>query len=588
VLPQNQKDFVAISTGYAEGVIAGSIPACRYVKLACQRHLDDLQRTSFEWHFDPLKAARVCKFIELLPHIKGKWATKTIVLEPWQIFILTVVFGWVGADANRRYRTVYIEVPRKNAKSTITSGAALYCLCENEPGAEVYSAATKKDQAKIVWEVAQRMVRKTPGLRRRFGVDTSAGSIFVEDRAASFVALSSDEDGLDGLNIHFAGVDELHAHKTRAVWDVLDSGTGSRLQPLIWAITTAGSNRNGICYEQRAYVINILTGLLEDERYFGIIYTIDLPEKDADGNDVPGDDWKTESAWRKANPNYGVSVLAADIKALAKKAIQSARSQNNFLTKRLDVWVNAEAAFYNIAAWIKCARPLLTLKDFEGEACWIGLDMSSKVDITAKVRIFKRMEKDLVKDRDGELRTIEQVHYYVFAEHYLPEDALESQENINEQHYSEWHRKGVLTLTSGAAIDYATIEDGIREDRRRFKVQEIGYDDWNAAQLGQRMEAERAPMVVVAMQAKHLSDPMKFSDALILSGLLHHDGDPALTWQMGNVVSILDRNDNTFPRKEKPEKKIDAPVAMITALARLLAQAPKKKSIYSTRGIIRL
>src|ERR1017187_661235 len=787
------KDFVAIGRKYAEDVVSGVIPACKYVRQTCQRQLLDLVRTPFAWNFDLAKAERVCRFIELLPHIKGKWKTKLIVLEPWQIFILTTVFGWVDADGNRRFRTVYIEVPRKNSKSTITAGVALYCLCENEPGAEVYSAATKKDQAKIVWDVAKRMVQKTPGLRRRFGVDVSASSIFVESRAATFVPLSSDEDGLDGLNIHFADLDELHAHKTRAVWDVLDSATGSRTQPLIWAITTAGSNRNGVCYEQRQYVIDILSGAHEDDRYFGIIYSIDsevhsavlpffvaverviedcncglvthtlinrsLLEECADvamgiggdstskrraqttaisqgrsrptdcaqhatesgclktiqnytqdtrinrdggsqntqdaqqrqsengyrgipntaqsqtigaeitelhrksssasgpskkGNalfvegltgqhyawitttllerlggysagsailasayletlrqiyfahsatckvrdldftndgliaDLDPDDWKLEATWRKANPNYGVSVLPADVAALARKAIRSARSQNNFLTKRLDVWVNAENSYYNIEAWIRNRRPV-TLADFERQPCWIGLDLSSKIDITAKARIFKRTERDTIKGKvPGTFIQIDQVHYYVFCEHYLPRDVLDSPENANEQHYSDWHQLGVLTLTPGSAIDYNTIEEGLREDRKRFRVLEVGYDRWNAAQLAERMEAEGLKMMDVPQQTKYLSDPMKTSDALILSGLLHHDGDPALQWQIGNVMSIPDQNGNEFPRNNPPSNKKDAAVAMITALARALSQMPKKKSVYSSRGIFTL
>jgi phage terminase large subunit-like protein len=557
---KSSRDYPAIALQYATDVLSGAIPACKWVRLACQRQLNDLKRKTseaFPWHFDPEKAAHVCRFIELLPHIKGRWKTKTIHLEPWQVFILCTIFGWVDADGNRRFRTVYIEVPRKNAKSTLTSGVALYCLCEGEPGAEIYSAATKKDQARIVFDVARRMVNKTPGLKRRFGVETDKRHIFIEDGASEFLPLSSDEDGLDGLNIHFVSVDELHAHKTRAVWDVLDSATGSRLQPLVWAITTAGSNQQGVCYEQREYVVKILRGAHEDERYFGIIYSIDLPEKQADGTVTPGDDWRTEAAARKANPNYGVSVLAADIAALVKKAIASARSQNNVLTKRFNVWCNASEAYYNIEAWRKCARPDIGLSDFEGEQCWIGLDLSSKTDVAAKARLFKRTEKDTIKGKE-----IEQVHYYLFMEFYLPESVLESDENYNCQHYTEWSESKRLTLTPGAAIDYATIEDLVKEDCRRFDVQ--------AEQLRQNLEKEGIPMVENIMGVRTMSEPMKTSDALILAGRLHHDGDPAMAWMMGNVIGVLDHKQNVYPRKLKPENKIDGPVAAIMALGLVL------------------
>lgn len=562
----SNRDFPAIAAQYCADVLSGAIPACKWVRLACQRQVDDLARTDWEWRYDAEKAARPCRFIELLPHIKGKWKTANLRLEPWQIFIICTVFGWVDADGNRRYRTVYIEVPRKNAKSTLTSGVALYCLCEDEPGAEVYSAATKKDQARIVFDVARRMVSKTPGLARRFGVEVEKGKIFIDAAAKEFKPLSSDEDGLDGLNIHFCSVDELHAHKSRAVWDVLDSATGSRTQPLIWAITTAGSNQQGVCYEQRKYVIDVLNKRHEDDRYFGLIYSIDLPEKDADGAVIPGDDWREPETWRKANPNYGVSVLAPDIAAMARKAMQSARSQNNFLTKRLDVWVNAAEAYYNMEAWRKCLRPV-TLADFEGCECWIGLDLSSKVDCTSKVRVFRRFEKDTIKGVE-----IERPHYYAFAEHYLPDACLESDENANQQHYSEWHAAGQLTLTPGPAIDYPTIEDLLKEDLRRFDVQAIAYDPWNATQMSQRLMAEGAPMMENRLGVQTMSEPMKSSEALILGGMLHHDGDPVLGWMMGNVVAKEDLKTNVYPRKEKPESKIDGAVALIMALGQVLRQ----------------
>jgi phage terminase large subunit-like protein len=540
-------------------VLAGKIPACKWVRLACQRQLDDLARPSSNdwlWRFDRKKASRVCAFIELLPHIKGKWATPQIRLEPWQIFLLTTVFGWVGPDGNRRFRTVYIEVPRKNAKSTLTSGVALNCLCEDEPGAEVYSAATKKDQAKIVWGDARRMVQRTPGLRRRFGVETHAHDISVEDRAAKFIPLSSDEDGLDGLNIHFAAIDEVHAHKTRTVWDALDSGTGARSQPLIWAITTAGFNREGICYEQRTYVTRLLDRSREDERYFGIIYSIDLEEKDEAGNVIPGDDWTTEQAWRKANPNYGVSVRSEDIAALCRKAQASAQSQNNFLTKRLNVWVSSETAWFNMAAWRKCRREV-TLEEFEGQPCWLGNDLSSKTDATSKARVFRREEKD-------------GAHYYVFGTHYLPEEVVEEGLNTNCSHYAGWAREDRIVLTDGAAVDLDKVEDDIREDLRRFDVQAVAYDPWNAAQMAGHLLAEGAPMVENRMGVQTMSEPMKTLDALIVSQRIHHDGDPVLTWMLSNVVGHLDAKSNVYPRKERPENKIDGAVALIMALGRAI------------------
>ncbi|MEG7521943.1 MAG: terminase large subunit, partial [Chromatiales bacterium] len=238
------RDYLAVANEYAEQILSDTIPACRYVQQACQRFIDDLSREDFAYTIDPAKAHRACQFIELMPHIKGKWSGKSIILEPWQVFLLVNVFGWVDSKGLRRFKTIYTEVPRKNAKSTLSSGVALYLLsADAEAGAEVYSAATTRDQARIVFADAKRMVERSEGLRRRFGVGTSAHAIYVEDSASSFKALSRDQGGnLDGLNIHAAIVDELHAHKTRDVWDVIETATGAREQPLLWAITTAGFN----------------------------------------------------------------------------------------------------------------------------------------------------------------------------------------------------------------------------------------------------------------------------------------------------------------------------------------------------------
>jgi phage terminase large subunit-like protein len=402
------------------------------------------------------------------------------------------------------------------------------------------------------------MVQRSPGLQRRFAVQTHAHDITVEDRAAKFVPLSSDEDGLDGLNVYFAAIDELHAHKTRAVWDALDSGTGARQQATIWAITTAGFNREGICYEQRTYVTRILSGAVSDDRYFGIIYSIDLPDKDADGNEIPGDDWTTEAAWRKANPNYGVSVRPEDIAALCRKAQASAQSQNNFLTKRLNVWVTAETAYFNVAAWRRCWREM-SLDEFEGEQAWLAADLSSKVDIASRVRLFRR------EDEKG-------AHYYVFACHYLPEDVVEEGLNTNCSHYAGWAREDRLQLTDGAAIDLDRIEDDIREDLRRFSVSAVAYDPWNAEQMRQHLEKEGAPMVENRMGVQTMSEPMKTLEGLINNNRIHHDGDPVLSWMLSNVVGRLDAKNNVYPRKERPENKIDGAVALIMALGMAIRQ----------------
>lgn len=548
-MAKEARNHVALAQKYASDVLSGAVPACKWVRLSCQRQADDLEKAKgkdFPYRFDAAKAAvRVAKFIEKQPHIKGEWAGKPIELEPWQLFALTVAFGWVHKVTGlRRFRTVYIEVPRKNAKSTMTSGVGLYMLtADGEAGAEVYSAATSREQARIVFNDAQHMARRGESFRKHFGVEVGAHSIHVLSTASKFQALSSEDNSLDGLNIHAALIDELHAHKTRAVYDVLETATGSRRQPLIWCITTAGSNRAGICYEVRTYLTKILEGVAQDETFFGLIYTID-----------DDDDWQSEDSWRKANPNYGVSVKPDDMARKCAKAMQMPSATNNFLTKHLNVWVNADTAWMDMRAWDRCKDESLSPEQFAGCPCWVGLDLASKTDMAARMLLF-------VRDVDGEQ------HYYAFGRYYLPEDAAEYGRNSQ---YSGWARDGRLVLTPGGVIDFAYIEDDLREASSMFELREVPYDPFQATQLSTRLASEGFPMVEYRPTVLNFSEPMKELEGLVLKGRLHHDGDPVLAWMMSNVVAHLDTKDNIYPRKERPENKIDGVVALISALGRAI------------------
>lgn len=574
-------DYVEIARRYCEDVLAGDIPACKWTKAAVRRHLDDLARSAADvtwpYAFSVDRAEHICKFIELLPHIKGdEWAGKPIRLEPWQVFILVVVFGWLTRGTNyRRFRTVYIEVPRKNAKSTLSSAVSLYMLtADREAGAEIYSAATTQKQARIVFDDARMMAAGSPKLRARFGVKVYKNSIscsFQEQRGDTvveinslFQALSAEGSTLDGLNIHFASVDELHAHKKRDVFDVLETGTGSRRQSLLWAITTAGSDTAGICYEQRKYVVRVLNTVLrrhegmgypikgtflEDETYFGIIYTID-----------DDDDWTKPECWAKANPNYNVSVYPDDIKRLADKAIRVPSARSNFLTKRLNKWVAAADAWMDMLAWDKCADPTLKPEQFRDDPCWIPLDLASKKDIAEKGRLFTRN----IDGRD---------HYYYFGTHYLPELAATDESNSQ---YAGWVHEGWLKTTPGNITDYDVIEADIIADAEQFNVIEVPYDPHQATQLSTHLMAKNIEMVEVKPTVLNFSEPMKEFEALVIDGRFHHNGDPVLTWMVGNIVAFRDNKDNIYPRKESEEKKIDGGVAIIMGLARAITGERKQ------------
>lgn len=534
------------------------VRACKWVVLAAQRHLTDLKRKRFKYRFDEAKGARICRFIELLPHTKGEWAKKKllITLEPWQIFILVVTFGWVDAQGRRRFKVTYKEIPRKNAKSTISSGVGLYMLtADGEGGPEVYSAATTKDQAKIVWRDAQKMAQKCEGLQRRFGVATAAHSIYTSD-GGTFLALARDQGGnLDGLNTHCGIIDELHAHKTREVVDVIETSTGARSQPMLWQITTAGFNLSGICYETRSYTQKVLSGVIKDEEHFGIIYTID-----------EDDDWADPSSWAKANPNWGISVNPEDIARKGNKAIKTPAARSNFQTKHLNVWVNASVAWMDMKAWAAGADESLSLEQFRGAKCWAAVDLATKTDVAALHILFRR--EDI---------------FYSFSRFYVPQSAVEGEENA---HYAGWAAEGHLIVTPGNVIDQNRIQEDVRGLAADHDLQVLGYDPWQANKFATELAEEGLPVDEYRMTVQNMSEPMKEVHAQVVQGKLRHTGCPVMTWMMSNVVAHTDAKENIFPRKENPKNKIDGPVAAIMAMGEYLSGAEDQDSVYEERGLL--
>ena len=567
---------------YAAEVVAGRIPACKWVKAACQRQLDDLaQQSDPDWayEFDPAAADRVCRFVELLRHVKGKWAGQHIVLEPWQLFSLVCVFGWRRrADGLRRYRSVYEEVPRKNAKTTKLAAVGLYMLlADGEWGAEVYSAATTRDQARIVFDIGSQMARMDGEFRGHFALEVLTNSLIVRDTASKMVPLSAEGQSLDGLNVSCALIDELHAHKTRMVHDVLDSGAGARSQPLLWKITTAGSNRAGVCYDQRIYLTKLLNTVLrrhdgmgykvegeaaQDEAYWGIIYTLDAEDDPLD-----------EGTWQKANPNFGVSVDPDDLRRMASVAKVQASALNEFLTKRLNVWVNADSAWMNMLRWDACADTRLKESDFLGEPCWIGLDAAYKKDLFAKVKVFWR-------GRD----------VYAFGRYYMPHDATQA---VGFEQIAGWVRDGWIRTTPGDTLDIEVVreellgggESGREGDIQRFEVRELAFDPFQLTQFATELMAEGVPLVEVRATVLNFSPAMKELDELVQGGRFHHNGDPVLAWAISNVVCHTDAKDNIYPRKDQREKKIDPAIALIMALCRALANEDRS-SVYEERGVM--
>lgn len=533
---------------YMRGVVAGVIPTCKWTQLAVQRQIDDLAREQSDdwpWVFDQARAVRPCEFIELLPHIKGKWARARNLIElmPWQSFILTTIFGWVHRDTGlRRFRDVYLEIPRKNAKSTLSSGVALFMLtADGEPGAEVYSAATTKDQARIVFDDAKQMAERTPDLRTYLGVAILQHSITVAHTASSFKPLAAEGSTLDGLNVHFTVLDELHAHKTRAVYDVIDTARGAREQSLLWNITTAGTDLSGICYERRTYTTKVLERVIDDHSTFGIIYTID-----------EGDNPFIESSWAKANPNWTVSVLREDMEAASRNAENSESSRNNFFTKRLNVWVNGESAWMDMVAWAKCADPHTHMHDFAGEQCWIGLDLAQKKDFAALCLVFRRGDT-----------------WHVYTRLYLNELAVQESGNA---HLSGWARAGHVQVTDGDITDFDVVAEDLRNYCRLFDVQEIAFDPALSMYFAGKLIEEGLPLVEITQRAMFFTPPLIQVENLVHEKKLKFDGNPVMTWMVSNlVVKVSKFNELRSPTKERAENKIDGPMAMLMALGRALS-----------------
>ncbi len=465
--------------------------------------------------------------------------TRTIVrVEP----IASVPVKCIEVDSpSRLYLAGESFIPTHN--SALSSALALYMLAaDGEGGAEVYSLATTRDQARIVFGDAQTMARQSAGFRTRFGVGVGAHNLHVLARGSKFEALSAEGSTLDGLNIHFGCIDELHAHKTRTVYDVVETGTGKRDNSLLWVITTAGSNRSGICYEIRTFVTRLLDGVLADDSQFGIVYGLD-----------DGDDWTLEESLIKANPNWGISVRPEVLLPLQAKAMQMPSAVNNFKTKHLNEWVNADTAWMDMRSWDRCADQGLDIESYAGQPCWIGLDLASKTDIAALLLVFAHLEID-----GG---------FAVFGRYYLPEDTVHATGNSQ---YPGWMGSGRLTVTPGNVIDFSWIEADLVDFASRFAIQAVAFDPFQATQLSTRMLAEGLPMIEVRPTVLNFSEPMKTLEALVLQGKLIHDGDPVLGWMVSNVVAHLDAKDNIYPRKERPENKIDGIVALIMALSRAI------------------
>lgn len=541
-------------------MVDGETPACKWVIAACRRHLDDYAKSeadeSYPWKFDNQSAKEVCDFIQLLPHTKDDFEYRaarqeTIKLEKWQLFVTCCLFGWVARRAKNktyRFREAYVEVPRKNGKSTWAAGIGLYKFAaDGEHGSEVYSGATSEKQAWEVFRPARLMAARTPDLLEHYGITVNAKSLTIQENGSRFEPVIGKPG--DGSSPSCAIIDEFHEHTTDDLVGTMRTGMGARRNPLLFIITTAGSDRSSPCYQRHLDVKQLLKGGYKDERLFGIIYTID-----------DGDDWRDPEVLKKANPNYNVSIEPEGIERDLQNAVQSARLQNDFKTKRQNIWENAAAAWMNMAAWDKCKDPNLKIEQFLGDRAWVGLDLANRIDLASKVLLFRRT----IDEKD---------HYYIFVTNYLNEGALETAHNAG--HYRQWASENKLVVTPGSMTDHKWIATDLISDGKRFNLVEVDHDPYGADSLIGFLQADpqwsqHCEFVKIDQNVGNLSPAMKYVEGLVLDGRLHHDGDDILTWAFSNVTVKPDRNDNIFPRKERDANKIDPATAVFNVMCRAM------------------
>jgi phage terminase large subunit-like protein len=571
---------------YARSVATGKTLACKWVRLACQRHIDDLGRAKtavFLYRFDPKKAEKPCCFIELLPHTKGKWASKreTIKLEPWQCFKTVCLFGWVRKqDGLRRFRTALILEPRKNAKSTWAAGIGLYMLCaDDEHGAEVYSGATSEKQAWEVFRPARLMAQKTPALLSAYGLSVNASNLHILGNGSRFEPLIGNPG--DGASPSLAIADEYHEHDTDVLVDTMVTGMGAREQPLMLIITTAGDNLAGPCYGAVLEAQKMLLGSVPNDELFALMYGVDLPSgKVGEDGYEPGDDWTSEAALRKANPNFDISVGGDFLRSRQREAVNNPRKAGIFKTKHLNMWVQSRAAYFNVQRWIESAQPDLKLEQFANQPCRIGMDLASKIDIAA-LEILFQLDQCSCPAAD---RLMEAGYTFArFGKYFLPEVTIDEPEN---EHYRGW-RDEWITQTDGQMIDYNEIKETILDIRSHHQLEEVAYDPHQAMMMVSELMSEGIPVIEVRPLVLNFSEPMKHIDGLIRSRQIAHDGDPVFTWMLSNVVAKPDGKDNVYPRKERDENKIDGPVAQMMAMARFMTMEGGP-SVYETRGLIEI
>jgi phage terminase large subunit-like protein len=561
---------------WCDGVLDGTIPACRWTRLAVERHYRDLE-TGHERGLchNPQAAQLWADFFLCLHHFEGDFAGRPIELDPWELFIIWNVFGWMRADGTRRFRKAYNEIARKVGKSTFAAGIGLGgMIIDGEGGPQNYSAAVDKQHARhVLHSKAEKYVRRSPSLRHRLNIAKTTGRISFDLNDGYYEPLGKDSDVGEGFNPHITLFDELHAHKTREMYDVIDSAHGARSQSLDFIITTAGFDQSCFCYtEIRDYVCQVLQGIIEDDEWFGCIWTID-----------DDDDWKDESCWPKANPQSYFDTQIDDMRRMARAAVQKPAALNNFLTKRLNVWTTQKIKWVNLDEWKK-SPPIVAASELRGKACFSALDLSANIDLTGMVHLFPLGDD----------------HLTIVPRFWIPADRIRDRERRDAAQYEAWVREGYITATPGNVIDYKVVIADIQRDFDQFDVQKLAYDPWGPAEairqdlIDDGMAADK--MVVFRQGYASMSPAMKTLERLYLDGKIHGLNHPVMLWMASNVQARMDPAGNVKPDKSANRqggvgtttKRIDGFVCLVMCTGIWSTVEPAKPSVYKTRGLLTL
>lgn len=518
--------------------------------------------TAGDCTFDEATAQRALDFFpQCLTHVKGEKALAPFVLEPWQQAIIANMFGWKRPDGTRRYREVFIYVPRKNGKSAMLGGLVCYVLfCDGERGAEIYSAAADRDQAVLVFDQAKGMILQEPELSSRAKIYATYKSVVNDAMGSTYKAISAEAHTKHGYNTHFAVIDELHAQPNRELVDVITTSTGARRQPMIVYITTADYARESICNEKLDYACKVRDRTIEDPSFLPVVY---MAPKDSD--------WKNPATWFQANPNLGISVSEEYLRRECKRAQEVPGYLNTFLRLHLNMVTQADVAWLDMSKWDECGETF-DEEMLAGRDCYCGLDLSTKLDITAASYVFPPTEDD--------------PKWRLVVDCWLPKDNALIKEKKDGLPYDQWSKLGFIHLTPGNVIDYDYVKSSIIDRAKQFRVVQIGFDPFNATQISLQLQEEGLSLVEVRQGVKTLGEATKELEKLVMQGGLAHGGNPVLRWMASNTMVEIDRNGNIMVSKKRAKQKIDGIAATINGLSLAIVRDPSGgRSVYETRGL---